>query len=927
MKIYNKIFSIFLVFILILSIFPIRSINAIDEVEDINTKKVIIHFNNSDNFDWSLWVWAEGKEGSEYKFEKKDDFGKVAEINLKSDVKKVGFIVKGPNWEKNVEGDRFIDITSQITHVWLRDKDPEIYLRRPKKLEEESMKIMDFSIDSFREVNLKFNKDVSLVDFEKNYTLTVDNKDLKEKVESIDFVNGSKNNTKQIKIKFKSDLSIEEDIYLKLNLNDTILEAKSRIGRVVTDSKFDEKYYYDGELGAIYSDSKTEFKLWAPTAKSVDLIIFKNNEVYKSYEMVKSDKGVYSYELKGNQLGTIYMYDVHVDGKVNRVVDPYAKAVTINGEKGVVANPIPSIIKNPNSKDMKNPIIYELHVRDYSIDENSGMKNKGKFLALTEEGTKASNGQITGIDYLKSLGVTHIQLLPIYDYGKDSVDETNPTAKFNWGYDPVNYNSVEGSYSSNPYDPFLRIKELQYTVDSLHKNGLGVIMDVVYNHVFDPVRHSFDKIVPGYYLRKDEEGRFLGGTGVGNETASERKMMRKFIIDSTKYWAKTYKLDGFRFDLMGTHDYETMNMVYEELVKINPNIFILGEGWNMNMGIPENIRATQKNANLMPNLAFFSDDIRDTLKGSVFEEKDKGFVNGKLGLEKSIMQNIKGANGLQSYISASQVIQYVEAHDNLTLWDKLEKTNPEDTDLIRLKRHKLATSIVLLSHGTPFIHAGQEFARTKFGDENSYKSSDKINKFDWNRVLKNKNNVDYVRELIKIRKIYDVFNLKEYNNIDKVFTELKEDDGIVAYKLEKDGQIIYIGHNSTNKVKEFPIKNGVYKVLVKNQKALVEGLENINIKEDKIAIEPLSTLVLVRDLQKFESKALENKKNSVDQGKNNKVIKIVKKIDNSLKIEKENILNNPKTGDLNIYEFIRVLVISVCMFLLLRKKINKIKLS
>lgn len=876
--------------------------------------KIIVHFDNPNDEPWSIWLWPDGGNGSQYEFTSTDDFGEVAEIVLDGKYDKVGIIIKGTNdWSKNVDGNRYIELVDEVTHVWLRDKDEKIYLEKPLRLDQEPLTITDFSIDSFTEANVKVNKNISLEDFIQDYNLTVNGESIKDKVESITVVNGTDEETKQIKITFKENLNLEDTIHLKVNLfngeENVDLEADSRIGKVISDPKFDELFYYDGTLGAIYSKGETEFKLWAPTSKQVNLLIFENGEVVKTIPMTRGDKGVYTYKLSGDQLGTEYMYEVHVNGKVNRAVDPYAKAVTVNGERGVVANPKPTDVPRPVGKDMENPIIYELHIRDYSIAENSGMENKGKFLALTEEGKKADNGQMTGIDYLESLGVTHIQILPMYDYA--SVNEASDKPQFNWGYDPLNYNAVEGSYSTDATKPFLRIEELQDTIDAIHNKGMGVIMDVVYNHVFDPARHSFEYVVPGYYFRQDDKGGFLGGTGVGNETASERKMMRKFIIDSTKYWVETYKLDGLRFDLMGTHDYETMNMVYEELVKINPNIFILGEGWNMDMGISEDLRATQKNAAKMPKLSFFSDDIRDGVKGNVFTATDPGFVNGKSGQESYIMQNIKGAQGLQGYVSASQVVQYVEAHDNLTLWDKLEITNPDDTEETRLKMHKLATSIVMLAQGTPFIHAGQEWARTKGGDHNSYKSPDSVNQFDWDRVLEYKDNVDYFRELIKIRKAYDVFNLKEYSQINEVFKEISKSNDLVSYKLENGDKDLYIAHNSSRESREFEVENGIYKVLVRNQKANSLGLEELQVQEGVVEVAPLSTLVLVQKVEEeteketveieVEIKEETNKENNFNNDKN----------------------NNPHTGDSGIGLYIVIGLISIGAIVFIKKSRNK----
>lgn len=876
----------------------------------------------------------------------------------------VGFLVKGPNWEKNVADDRFVQLAGGQAEVWLKSEDPQVYLENPdaaaltyenieakvnfknydksngqawtllawsdemkedeaieykfvndgqslistiqmagkemtklnfkivkredgtikledfatrviSKFDEDGraqvwvnegeetlytdeetanipLKITSFKLDSFTSASVKLNKATDIKKlFENGYSI-----EPAKKVKSIKAVGGSEKQSKSLLLEFEDQLDIDQQLKLEVKtypdaVSEESLQATSSMGRLVTDPKFDEKYYYDGQLGPIYTSEKTEFKLWAPTAERVDLITFEDGE--KAIPMEKQDKGVYSATVEGDKLGLEYMYDVYVDGSINRVVDPYVKAATINGERGVVANPKSSSVERPQGKDMKNPIIYELHVRDYSIAENSGIKNKGKFLGVVEENTKADNGQATGLDYLKSLGITHVQFLPIYDYSANSVDERNPEKMFNWGYDPVNYNVPEGSYSTDASNPFKRIEELQAMVDKLHENNIGVIMDVVYNHVFSPTEHSFDKIVPGYYFRQGEDGKFLGGTGVGNETASERKMMRKFIVDSTKYWLETYKLDGFRFDLMGTHDYETMNIVYEELSKINPNVIVLGEGWNMDMGLAEDKRATQLNAEKMPNIAFFNDDIRDGIKGSVFDDAALGFVQGKTGMEKDLLASIKGGEGLKSYTSPQQLIQYVEAHDNLTLWDKLKISYSRENEESRLKRHKLATSMVLFSEGKPFLHAGQEFARTKGGDHNSYKSPDSVNQLDWIRADKYSDNVDYVRELIKIRKDHPIFNLSSYEDVNKSFKEVKVAPSLIAYELSDGKEDLIVVHNANNEVSTLELGKGNYKVLVKNQMAKAGGLEEISVKEgEEVKVDALSTLVLVSNSKSTE---------------------------------------------------------------------------
>ena len=846
------------------------------ETEDPDAQKVIFHFEDPQDGEWEMYVWPKAGNGERYPFTRKEGNTKIAEITLEKGTEEIGFIVKGSqsadDWRKDVDKDRFVTITKNPQNVYLKSG------REDFTTDGMSKTLIDsFTVDDFRKANLVLTKEANINDILEDYSLEIAGKDIKDKVASIESTGNDKENSKSFVITFKEDLPLDENIDIQLKLSDKDendqdveyeLNKTSRLHKIFASKDFEDRYAYDGELGAIYTPGSTEFKVWAPTAKNVDLVVYEgrfvanspenkdlvNEEKYTSYPMTRNEKGVWSYKIDGDQIGKAYMFNVEVNGTKTLAIDPYAKSVTVNGERGVVVNPQRTDSKEISDKDAKNPIIYELHVRDLSIQENSGIKNKGKFLGVVEEGTKTPSGQITGLDYIKSLGVTHVQFIPVYDYSKHSVDETRlDEPQFNWGYDPVNYNAIEGSYSTDPYDPFSRINEFQKMIDKLHDNDLGVIMDVVYNHVAGIDQHSFDKIVPGYYFRQDAKGNFLGGTGVGNETASERAMMRKFIVDSTKYLASTYNLDGFRFDLMGTHDYKTINEVREELDKINPNIFILGEGWNMDMGIPEDQRATQVNAGkISDRVAFFNDDLRDAAKGSVFGDTDPGFVNGALDKEEFLLQNIRGGKGLKTYKSANQLIQYVEAHDNLTLWDKLKFTNPDEDDQTLLKRHKLATTLVMFSQGAPFIHAGQEFARTKGGDHNSYKSSDEVNRFDWDRVEEFGANVEYFREIVKIRKAYDIFDTKDFDEIDRIFNKLNAEDQLIAYELkdyQKTNQHLYLAYNASDESKEIQVANGKYKVLVKDQLAKVDGLETIEVTNGKLEVDPLSSLVLVEDVK------------------------------------------------------------------------------
>ena len=628
----------------------------------------------------------------------------------------------------------------------------------------------------------------------------------------------------------------------------------------VRSNDFDNYFSYDGELGALYEKEGTLLRVWTPTAKSVEVWIYADDSFKgpsTKIEMVQKPKGIFEAYLPGDQHVTIYAYKIlFLNNRESISVDPYARATTVNGMKSVIAdlnrtNPDGWGERLPAFGLPEEAIIYELHIRDFSISETSGIVNKGKFLGLTEKNTQNASGRKTGLDYLIDLGITHIQILPMFDYA--TVDEANLTEpQYNWGYDPLNYNVPEGSYSTDPFDPFNRIFELKQMIRTLHDNGLRVIMDVVYNHVYDPKDQALERTVPGYFYRYNADGSLANGTGVGNDTASERHMMRKYIIDSVKYWAKEYHLDGFRFDLMGIHDSVTMNAIREALDKIDPSIIIIGEGWEMSTPLPEDLKASQRNAQAMPRIAHFNDSIRIALKGSDFgDEKDRGFISGKNYLEDLLLRNIKGAMHLSShssYVDPEQVIQYVEAHDNLTLYDKLLRSNPDDSEEVRIKRHTLATSIVLLSQGVPFIHGGQEFLRTKAGVANSYQSPDEINQFEWERVTTFQESVAYVKGLIALRKSEYLFRLHTHEEIDTHFTMLSENFNIVAFSLtnsEKKYIVIFNGNRSDT---IFRIQKGKYAILVEDNQVFLESMPEAVLME-KILVKAHTTSVLCADNQ------------------------------------------------------------------------------
>ncbi|MBL7744586.1 MAG: type I pullulanase [Chitinophagaceae bacterium] len=565
--------------------------------------------------------------------------------------------------------------------------------------------------------------------------------------------------------------------------------------------------YKGNDLGLKYSPAASSFKIWSPPASEAEIILYAAGEKgapLSKHPMIKGKEGVWLANLKGDLKGKFYTFRVRINGKwSNEVPDPYVKTVGVNGKRGMIidlkkTNPAGwEKDKSPAFRAATDAVIYELHVRDASIAANSGIRNKGKFIGLTEKGTRGPDGVFTGLDHLKELGITHVHLLPSYDFY--SIDETKPDKpQYNWGYDPLNYNVPEGSYSTNSDNGVTRIKEFKQLVKTFHENGLRVIMDVVYNHTMLTEDSYFNQLVPGYYYRQTPDGKFSNATACNNETASERAMMRKFMLESVRYWVQEYHIDGFRFDLMGVHDIETMNLISKELHDIRPDILLYGEGWTAGASpLPDAERALKANAAKLDRIAVFSDDIRDGIKGSVFEHNDKGFASGKPGMEESIKFGIVAAckhpqvdyskvNYSKAPYAAGpyNTVTYAECHDNHVLWDKLAISAKGTTEAQRRNMHKLALSVVLTSQGISFLHAGTEFLRSKKGNENSYNAGDSINAIDWSLKAKNKDVVDHVKELISIRKTHPAFRMATSKDIERnIIFLVNLPEGVIAYTI------------------------------------------------------------------------------------------------------------------------------------------------
>ncbi len=611
-------------------------------------------------------------------------------------------------------------------------------------------------------------------------------------------------------------------------------------------NEFEEKYkYLKDDLGYEYSKEKTIFKIWAPTASNIILNLYnkgseqeENSKKINSYNMTETENGVWTITIYEDLKDLYYTYTIEANGEINETNDINAKACGANGIRSMI---IDLQDTNPdgweNDKIVDIPIeervIYELHIKDFSYDKNSGIdeKYRGKYLAFTQKGTtlKGDKNYPTGIDYLKSLGITYVHLLPFYDFG--SIDETANDDSFNWGYDPVNYNVPEGSYSTNAYDGKVRIKEVKEMIKALHTEGIGVIMDIVYNHT-QSLESNFNKTVPYYYYRINNDGEYSNGSACGNETASDNIMFRQYMINSILHWAREYHIDGFRFDLMGIHDTQTMNEIRYALDKEfgKGKILIYGEPWTANeLAMKENSKPSIKsNLNLLDeNISAFCDIIRDLVKGDVFIEKDCGYVNGndEIAIKlRDYLYNVWNNKHIQEFTVnlPKQFINYVSAHDNLTLWDKLVITNNKesnfkqyDEDLIR--QNKLAAGIVFTTCGIAFLQAGEEFARTKEGDENSYKSSPKINALDWERAKSFKDLVEYYKKLICTRKNLPILCNGDNKDVDNI--EIIENDNVLTIYLTKSKNCdqkynkICLIYNSTNNEKNINLLDNNWEIL------------------------------------------------------------------------------------------------------------------
>ncbi len=639
-----------------------------------------------------------------------------------------------------------------------------------------------------------------------------------------------------------------------------------------------------------WSPTSTRFSLWTPSADSVKVNIYSEGlggSPLRTISLKKETTGNHWVGLAaGNQKGRFYTFQVNYKGKwLEENPGISARAVGVNGQRGAIIDFTETNPKGwendraPLFTGQKDAVIYEMHHRDFSIDSESGIKNRGKFLALTEVGTKNAAGLSTGIDHLKELGVTHVHLLPSYDYG--SINEINGEAygggnrvpsTYNWGYDPVNYNAPEGSYSTDAFTPETRIREFKEMVMALHKAGIRVVMDVVYNHVFDLGKSSFERTAPGYFFRHNADGSPANASGCGNETASETEKFREYMVESIEYWMKEYHIDGFRFDLMGIHDIETMNLVRQKAQSIDPNVVLYGEGWAAASPVlPAEQLATKVNTPQLGGIAAFCDEIRDGLRGSWSNNDEGAFLIGNAGNEESVKFGIVGAiehHGVDyskvNYSKApwatqpSQMISYVSCHDDMCLADRVKTTLRNKSQKTKNKKlftpealvrlQKLAETAVLTSQGVPFIWCGDEVMRDKKGVHNSFSSPDSINTISWALKTEHKDVFDYVATLVKIRKAHPAFRMGYADLVRKnlEFLPVKQSN-VVAWTLNGKavndtwGTIVVILNSNTKAVKQ-TVPQGEYTVVCADGKADINGLSVV--KGKTVTVAPQSAVIM-----------------------------------------------------------------------------------
>jgi len=883
-----------ILFIFVLAILLTFTASTVETKADTATK-LVVHYHRFDpNYSkWALWLWPYAPtpgDGANYSFNGTDEFGVYFETDIAGSPfegsNELGVIIKDSSWNKDVSIDRFFDLTNPDglgeVHVYLVSGDPTIYYTDAGI--DISNRALTVDFDTINSVEFTASKNVTVSDVQllaDGSPVAIENFVMLGGDGSFDLVN---------------DADLGKLYTLVIDFGDAGIDPKEYtvgFGGLYASEAFNAQYAYDGELGALYSSASTTFKLWAPLSADVSLNLYDKGHTasetdydnvagtdtpYETHAMTKLDKGVWEVTISGDLHGVYYTFDVTNGSVTNEASDPYAFSTGVNGRRSMVVdfdqlNPTnwqagyrPDTIESYNDS-----IITEIHVRDYTTHSSwTGSEAfRGKFLGLVEAGT-TFNGVTTGFDHIIELCVTHVQLLPVFDYGA-AVDETRITdpayegvkdTVFNWGYMPENFNSVEGSYSTNPYDGSVRVTEYKQLVQAFHDEDIRVVMDVVYNHHGKSADSNFDLIVPGYYFRMNSNGGFSNGSGTGNETASEHYMMSKFMVDSVTFWAEEYNISGFRFDLMKLHDVDTMNAIVDSVHAIDPTILIYGEPWDAGgSALDEDIAAYNSNLDQMPGVAVFNDDTRDGIKGSVFNEAEQGFIQGissqefderiKLGVVGAVPHNGLGMGSLPKgawALNPNQTVNYATAHDNNVLYDKIMLSTSGITYEQIQDMQKQANAIVLTSAGIPFLHGGVEIMRTKpctivsgeaqgecdatqSYDHNSYRSPDQTNQIDWQWKVDNIEVFNYYKGLIEIRKAVDVFSYDSEQELEQHLFFLSDNSGMVSYMIYDESspwQYTLVAYNNAVVARPLDLQGYTWNLVANKDLAGLDTIEEVS---------------------------------------------------------------------------------------------------
>ena len=816
---------------------------------------------------WNAWMWTLSQGGKQYELSKEGS-EMVATVAVDGyTTGSISFILRKGNWEEQEYNERRIDVSTiaeGTVHYFVKSGEYEGKLT----LGEDAVRTNKLLSAEFDYDSGKIRVQTSMPEFnpESDAFVLVHNDGTAVPVSQVEGDAGHY----ELTLERQPSLTNLYQYRLRFHGYDYSIQANT----VYASKRFAKEFTYTGkDLGATWTANGTTFKVWAPTAEAVRVALYVGgtagtDDRIEVIPMTRLAAGVWKASADGNRHGQYYTYLVKRSGEEVEAVDPYARTTGVNGHRGMIIDLNSTNPKgwdkdrNPNPlKSYTDAILYELHVRDFSIDETSGVSpaNRGKYLAFTENGTKTPSGAPTCMDYLKGLGITHLHLLPVYDYG--SVDESRLNEpQFNWGYDPVNYNTPEGSYSTDPYHGEVRVAEFKQMVKALHDNGISVVMDVVYNHVFEAGSFCFNRIVPGYFSRTLADGSYSNGSGCGNDTASERAMVRKFIVESIVYWKEQYHIDGFRFDLVGLLDGDTINALVDAVHEKYPDVIFYGEGWTMDTAVePGNFMATQPNAYRTPKFAYFSDNIRNLLAGD--NGRTKGFASGLTGEEDKLFHCFCGDTPWCP--RPTQTVNYVSCHDNYTLMDKLITSCGDGDRQALIRSNKLAAAIYMTAQGIPFIHAGEEWLREKLDEsgkriENSYNASDYVNKIRWNLIEKKENAeaIAYYKGLIELRKAHAALRLTTKEDVAANVEYRWITNEVLLFNIKGKGCVpgevsdgIVIIFNATKSAKTIDlyaagVARGQWEVRVNGEKAGLTRLDTV--LDGKVKVEGVSAMVLTK---------------------------------------------------------------------------------